>query len=60
MAWLQIIIALISLLLNLFGWLKKREDLTDRQRKKINGLIFRMRQVEAEAVRLGCKPGGEE
>jgi hypothetical protein len=57
MIWIPVIFGLLGLLLE---WLKSAGVLTVKQKKKLNGIIFRAREVEAKAVGLGCKPGGEE
>jgi hypothetical protein len=57
MIWIGVIFGLLGLLLT---WLKSAGVLTVKQKKKLNGIIFRAHEVEAKAVGLGCKAGGEE
>jgi uncharacterized protein YccT (UPF0319 family) len=57
MIWIGVIFGLLGLLLT---WLKSAGILTLKQKKKLNGIIFRAHEIEARAVDLGCKAGGEE
>jgi len=57
MIWIGIIFGLLGLLLT---WLKGVNSLTTEQMRKLNGIIFRARQLEVTAVPLGCEPGGVE
>ena len=56
MVWITVLFGLLSLLLQ---WLLSRKTLGPREQKRLNGLIYRCREVEDAAVKLGCKPGGD-
>jgi len=60
MIWVTVILGALSLLLQ---WLQNRkrgnESLSEDNKRKLNNLVFRFREVEGAAVSLGCKPGGE-
>ena len=64
MGWLTIIMALLPLLLKLLEWLTKQQtagkELTDKQKRKVNEVIYRSNKIRAVAVRMGCNSVGEK
>jgi hypothetical protein len=57
MSWILLILQLV---LKLIEWLTSQQKLSPRQRKRLNHLLARCKQLEGQAVSLGCKAGGKE
>jgi hypothetical protein len=59
--WMVIVPVLLAALSKLIDWLMSLDrPLSDKEAKKLNTVIARMRRCETLAVRRGCKAGGED
>lgn len=54
---LTVLSAVLSALIR--RWLNK-EGLTEKQKRKLNQIIFQAGKLEEQAVKMGCTPGGVE
>lgn len=55
MTWLPALLWALGMLLR---WLLNQKTLSDRERRRLNNLTYRMRQVQTAAVARGCLPTG--
>jgi len=56
--WITILLALMPLLQMFLEWLNKQSVLSDKQKDKINKLIFKCNQIRTKATSMGCANEG--